>query len=117
MQQITKRFISIVVAGVISAMGLTSATAQKAANEPLQVKLVRSKIVLEGGREAIQSAAIANPGDILEEVATYTNISKAPLKSVEATLPIPARWAASPGAGSSAGAHRSDRHRATLGQY
>ena len=90
MQQITKRFISIVVGGVIAAMGLTSATAQKAAIEPLQVKLVRSKIVLEGGREATQSAAIAIPGDILEEVATYTNISKAPLKSVEATLPIPA---------------------------
>ena len=90
MQQIIKRFVSIVAVGVMSVTGLTNATAQKAANEPLQVKLVRSKIVLESGREATQSATIATPGDILEEVATYTNISKAPLKSVEATLPIPA---------------------------
>ncbi len=90
MQQITKRFISIVVVGVMSATGLTSATAQKVANEPLQGKLVRSKVVLEGGREVMQSAADAKPGDILEDVVTYTNLSKAPLKSVEATLPIPA---------------------------
>ncbi len=90
MQQVTKRFISVVVVGMMSATGLTNATAQKVASEPLQVKLVRSKIVLESGREVVQSAAIATPGDILEEIATYTNTSKAPLKSVEATLPIPA---------------------------
>lgn len=89
MQQITKRFISIVAVGVMSATGMTVAMAQKVANEPLQVKLVRSKIVLESGREVAQSAAIATPGDILEEVATYTNLSKAPLNRVEATLPIP----------------------------
>ena len=90
MLQITKRFIPIVVVGVMSAMGIPDATAQKVASEPLQVKLVRSKVVQENGREVTQSAAIAKPGDILEEVATYTNVSKAPLKSVEATLPIPA---------------------------
>ena len=37
----------------------------------------------------MQSAAIAKPDDVLEEVATYTNTSKSALKSVEATLPIP----------------------------
>ena len=90
MQQVTKRVIAILVLGMMSATCLTNATAQKVSSEPLQVKLVRSKIVLESGREVMQSAAIATPGDILEEVATYTNVSKAPLKSVEATLPIPA---------------------------
>ena len=57
--------------------------------EPLEVKLVRSRVVLVDGKETLQSAATAKPGEILEEVATYTNKSKSPLKSLEATLPIP----------------------------
>ena len=69
--------------------GVTDAIAQTAATSPLQIKLVRSKVVLENGVETMQSAAVAQPGEILEEVATYTNTSKSALKSVEATLPIP----------------------------
>ena len=57
--------------------------------EPLEVKLVRSRVVLVDGKEILQSAVTAKPGEILEEVATYTNKSKSPLKSLEATLPIP----------------------------
>ncbi len=55
----------------------------------LEVKLVRSKIVMVDGKETMQSAAIAKPGEILEEVATYTNKSKSPIGKLEATLPIP----------------------------
>ena len=59
-------------------------------SDPLEVKLQRHKVVVVDGKEALQSAAIAKPGEILEEVATYTNNSRSPLKSLEATLPIPA---------------------------
>ena len=59
-------------------------------SEPLEVKLVRSKVVVVDGKETMQSAATAKPGEVLEEVATYTNRSRAPLKSLEATLPVPA---------------------------
>ena len=57
--------------------------------DPLQIKLVRSKVVSQSGREVLESAAVAKPGEILEEVATYTNTSNAALKSLEATLPVP----------------------------
>ena len=57
--------------------------------EPLEVKLVRKKVVLVDGKESLQSAAIAKPGDILEEVATYANKTRLPLRNLEATLPIP----------------------------
>lgn len=66
-----------------------SVDAQRAATNPLQVKLARSKVVVESGREVFESAATAKPGDILEEVATYTNTSKSSLKGFEATLPVP----------------------------
>ena len=65
------------------------ADAQRAATDPLLIKLVRSKVVLKSGREIMESATTARPGDILEEVATYTNTSKSVLKGVEATLPVP----------------------------
>lgn len=64
---------------------------QKAAKgpEPLEIKLVRTKVILVGGKEIRESAATANPGEILEEVATYTNKSASMLKSLAATLPVP----------------------------
>ena len=89
MHQIKKQFISGVAIAFLLAIGTPLASAQKAAVDPLQIVLVRAKVVVENGREVMQSAAIAKPDDVLEEVATYTNISKAALKSLEATLPIP----------------------------
>ena len=89
MHQIKKQFISGVVIAAALVLGMPLAFAQKAAADPLQIILVRAKVVIENGREVMQSAAIAKPDDVLEEVATYTNTSKSALKSVEATLPIP----------------------------
>lgn len=66
-----------------------SADGQRPATDPLLIKLVRSKVMLESGREIFKSAATAKPGDILEEAATYTNTSKTALKGLEATLPVP----------------------------
>ena len=88
-QQITKRLHVNIAIALLFALGFPDATAQRAVDDPLQIKLVRSKVVLERGREVKESATLAKPGDILEEVATYTNRSKAALKNLEATLPIP----------------------------
>jgi hypothetical protein len=57
--------------------------------DPLEIKLERRKVVLSGGKETLESAASAKPGDIFEETATYTNKSKGLLSKVEATLPVP----------------------------
>lgn len=89
MHQIKKLFVSCLAAAFAQAVGMPLAFAQKAAADPLQIVLVRAKVVVENGREVMQSAAIAKPDDVLEEVATYTNTSNLVLKSVEATLPIP----------------------------
>lgn len=88
---------SSIAAAVLFVMGAPDATAQiasantqRVATDPLQIKLIRTKVVVQNGREVQESAAIAKPGDILEEVATYTNTSKSALKGLEATLPVPA---------------------------
>lgn len=59
------------------------------ASDPVEVKLVRNRVVLVDGKEIRQHAAVAKPGDVLEEIATYTNKSKSPIRQLEATLPIP----------------------------
>lgn len=87
--QITKRLNVNLAIALLFALGFPDATAQRVVDDPLQIKLVRSKVVIDRGREVKESAALAKPGDILEEVATYTNTSKATLKNLEATLPIP----------------------------
>lgn len=96
MQKISKVLVTSIATATFLALLAPDATAQKAtsdaargAAEPLQIKLVRSKVVLENGREVMQSAAVAKPDEILEDAATYTNTSKSALKSVEATLPVP----------------------------
>jgi hypothetical protein len=74
------------------ALSAPFALAQKQGNapaDPMQVTLTRAKIVIDNGKEVSQDAAIARPGDILEEVATYKNVSKAKLTNVVATLPVP----------------------------
>jgi hypothetical protein len=83
------QLISSIAFAAMFVVGSSDVVAQKAVAEPLQIKLVRAKILLENGKEITQNASTAKPGDILEEVATYTNTSRAILKSVEATLPVP----------------------------
>jgi uncharacterized repeat protein (TIGR01451 family) len=63
--------------------------AKAEAQDPLEIKLERRKVVSVGGKEALDSAAVAKPGDVLVETATYTNKSKGALTKVEATLPVP----------------------------
>lgn len=58
--------------------------------QPLKITLTRQKITTVEGRETAVAADFAKPGDILEETATYANVSGAPLKVTEATLPVPA---------------------------
>lgn len=94
------RFLAMLIACVAFAHAQQPSTTGKAArlaaaktqtiSEPLEIKLVRSKVVLLDGKETLQNAAIAKPGEILQEVATYSNKSGFVLKSLEATLPIPA---------------------------
>ena len=60
------------------------------ANDPLLIKLVRNKVTMQAGKESLVSAATAKPGDVLQEVARYTNTSSAALTQLEATLPVPA---------------------------
>ncbi|HEY0684209.1 MAG TPA: hypothetical protein VGD45_17885 [Steroidobacter sp.] len=61
------------------------------AAEPLTASLEAHKVVaVTNGKEQLTSAAEAKPGDVIEYRATYKNVSKAPLHSVMATLPVPA---------------------------
>lgn len=69
--------------------GAEVAKAQAQSSEPLTVILERKKIVVTGGRESLVSADVAKPGDVLFELATYTNRTKKPLAGFQATLPVP----------------------------
>ncbi len=63
--------------------------ADKSSPEAIEVKLVRNKIVNENGKEVLQAAETAKPGEILLESVTYKNLSKTTVTKLEATLPIP----------------------------
>ena len=66
-----------------------SQAAKSQASEPVEVQLVRRKVVLVDAIETLQDAGTAKPGEILEETAIYTNKSKSLVTKLEATLPIP----------------------------
>lgn len=71
----------------VSAQPAGSAGAAKA---PVSVELQAFKVVRDAdGREQLQSAARAKPGDVLEYRAVYANHSQKEVKNLQATLPIP----------------------------
>lgn len=65
-------------------------TQQAFAAEPLAATLEAHLVVAANGKERFAAASAAKPGDVLEYRATYKNVSKAPLRAVMATLPVPA---------------------------
>ena len=77
---------------VLLLAGLAASLSQQTfAAEPLSVMLEAHKVILAaGGKERLVTAADARPGDVLQYRATYTNVSKKPLRAVMATLPVPA---------------------------
>jgi uncharacterized repeat protein (TIGR01451 family) len=61
-----------------------------AQTNPVETRLEARKVVRAvDGKETFAEAASARPGEVIEYVATYRNVSKQPVKSLEATLPIP----------------------------
>jgi len=59
--------------------------------QPLETRLVASKVVVVEGRETLVEATSAKPGDVIEYTATYRNAGKDPVKGLVATLPIPSQ--------------------------
>lgn len=55
----------------------------------VESKLEVSKVVVKEGKEQLEPASAAKPGDILQYVASYTNKGRAGVSNLEATLPIP----------------------------
>lgn len=58
---------------------------------PVSIELQAFKVVRDAsGKEQLQSAGRAKPGDVLEYRAVYANTSSREVKNLQATLPIPA---------------------------
>ncbi len=91
LKSVAKSFFLSLLLGAFALLANAQSAAPKAAVKasPVEAKLVRSKIVMVDGKETLQDAAVAKPGDVLQEVATYTNKSTGTISKLEATLPIP----------------------------
>lgn len=60
-----------------------------AASGGVESKLEVSKVVLKDGKEILEPASAARPGDVLQYVAIYSNKGRSGVTNLEATLPIP----------------------------
>ncbi len=85
MQAILRR--SLVLA-LVSAASFAPALAF--ASGPVNVALTAQRVTIENGRESLGSADAARPGEVLQYRAVYRNDGKAAVRSLMATLPIPA---------------------------
>lgn len=71
--------------------GTSAGSPAGAAKAPVSVELQAFRVVRDaGGKEQLQSAQRAKPGDVLEYRAVYANHSPKEVKNLLATLPIPA---------------------------
>ena len=81
-----------------------SASAQPATNG-VESRLTQAKVTRgSDGKERLESAATAKPGEVIEYRAAYLNKAKEAARSLEATLPVPSGLEYIPGTVSPAGA-------------
>lgn len=95
-------------AAVLAALCLAATSAVAQTKGPVASDLTVQRIAVGAdGKEAKEPAGSAKPGDILEYAVEYRNTSKAPVRKLEATLPIPFGTEFLPGTGAPAGAQAS----------
>ena len=86
----------------------SSAYAQQGAGSALESRLEARKVTSAAdGKEGYTSAAEAKPGDVIEYVATYRNTTTQPIRSLDATLPLPDQTEFVPGSSKPQGARAS----------
>lgn len=64
-------------------------TAIPAKKDAVQINLELFKVTSKNGKETLVSAKETKPGETLEYRATYKNVSKAAVRNLAATLPVP----------------------------
>ncbi len=67
----------------------TTPTTSAALSEPIRAALARKKVVVKAGVEVLENADAVKPGDIIEESATYSNVSDKTISQFVAQLPVP----------------------------
>jgi uncharacterized repeat protein (TIGR01451 family) len=83
-----KKFVKAVLAGTGALLCLAAAWAQ---NAEVESRLSVQRVAAQAdGRESLGPATSVKPGDVLEYSSSYRNVGKAPARSLQATLPIPA---------------------------
>lgn len=80
------------------AMILAAAPLHAQQTDPIETRLEARKIVRAAdGNETFAPATAAKPGDVIEYAATYRNVTRQPVRNLEATLPIPGNTEFVPG--------------------
>ena len=73
----------------ISFLAILLLVTATAAFGQVKVDLKQFKVVDANGKQSLQSADKAKPGEIIQYVATYHNAGKAAAKNVVGTIPVP----------------------------
>lgn len=93
---------------LFAVLGLVAFSAAAQSQKELQVTMEVKKVAKAAdGKESLESADQAKPGDILQYTAVYVNKGKNTLRDLEATIPVPAYTEYVPGSSRPAGAKAS----------
>lgn len=74
---------------VLFFVACSAAAFAQAKGDLVKVDLKQFKVVQANGKEELQPAEKAKPGEVIEYVATYHNSSNAGVKNVTGTIPVP----------------------------
>ncbi len=93
---------------LFAVLGLVAFSAAAQSQKELQVTMEVKKVVKAAdGKESLEPADQAKPGDILQYTAVYANKGKNNLRDLEATIPVPVYTEYVPGSSRPAGAKAS----------
>ena len=99
-----RKFMGLCLAGLLL---LTSAAYAEPQRDVLVTMEVKKIVKGVDGKESLEPADQAKPGDILQYTATYANKTKKTWRDLEATIPVPPFTEYVPGSGRPAGAKAS----------
>lgn len=79
----------VLLGALVASLSVATPAAHAQQKDPVAVNLTAKKVVVKNGKETLESADKAKPGDVIQYEAVYRNSGAAPVQGLQATVPVP----------------------------
>lgn len=89
MKPLSTRLHAVILGVLAASLSIDVAPAQAQDKNPVAVSLTARKVVVQDGKETLQAADKARPGEVIQYEAVYRNAGSTAVHGLQATVPVP----------------------------